>query len=156
MKRNAFLFGLILLASTLFGCASKQHFSNSDARYVVTWRGNNINRLRCWGDKIPGGFVEVMISRKDSALQKVSVNRKQEDIWSEVEFTDQADIVRNCGVVFHADSQFAGSKRLITREWRFETNGVSIYKEVVLLTANGGTERREFYGPFGVELHAPR
>jgi hypothetical protein len=155
MIHKTSLYNLVPIILCLCGCVSKQSFSNQDARYVVTWKGKQVDCVECWSDQIPSGFVEVRILRKDSALQKVSVNQNGKEVWGELEFTGQADIGRNRGIVFSENSVFEGASAIETREWLFETNGITIYKEISSYLPSGVMEKQEFYGPFGVALKPP-
>ena len=149
-------FGIIGLVFVVCSCATKQKFSNADAHWTVVWSGDQVTRIACWSDKLPEGFLVVDISRGHD-YKKVLINSEGHQVWSRNLFTRSAETSSGSGgIVFHGESTPQNAGRLETEEWKLETNGLPLYKEVRVKDENGLLKEQQFFGTFGVALKPPK
>ena len=147
---------LVIIGSLICicGCATSLKFSDENASYKVIWSEGQVSRIECWSDKIPDGFLLVDISRTHQS-KTVFIKSKDNEVYGKEQFVRGADIGSYSGIIFYEESSLVNSDRVEIKEWRLEKNQLLIYKEIQINDENGALKRRQFFGPFGLELKAP-
>ena len=152
-RSDAACLSLIIVLALGLGCSSrdKQTFSTPRANYTVYWTGRQPTRVECTGSDIPGGRVRIDIERGHKR-KEVLINNEHGAIWSREILTPGQNRGSSLGVTFHEESQFNAPYFIQNQEWRFETNGMIIYREETQKHKSGQLYKETFFGPFGIEL----
>ena len=150
--------GVFAVVIQVCSCATQQRFSDANANYTILWAGDKVRRIECRSEKFSDGFLMVNISR-GRHYKKVLINDEKKQSWSRDLFIPGKHIIaggENGDISSHEESRYIGSDYYSLQEWKFISNNIPIYKEVILKDKNGHLKRQEFFGPFGVALKEPK